>query len=102
MEEDRPDYDSFVVRYGSDYPETLANAGPTLPSVQATAGLMRTAQLQESSHNDVQAHGTANALQVVQGDMTRLSSVDQIGEIELQNIYKQTLRSIFHANLDTL
>ena len=63
---------------------------------------MLPAQLQESSHNDMQAHGTANALQVVQGDMTRLSSVDQIGEIELQNIYKQTLRSIFHANLVTL
>lgn len=102
MDEDRPTFDALRYQYGPDFPNTPANAGPTIPPAQASAGPMLPAQLQQSSHNDLQMHGTANALQVVQGNMTRLSSADRIGDLELRSIYKQTLRSIFHANLKTL
>ena len=47
-EEDRPGYDSFAVRYGSEFPATPANAGADSSTIQATAGTMQTAQLQKS------------------------------------------------------
>ena len=49
MAEDRPNFDSFALRYGTDFPNTSANVGTALPPAQASAGTMLSAQLQQSS-----------------------------------------------------
>jgi len=101
-EEDRPGYDSFAVRYGSDFPTTPANAETDGSNMQATAGTMQTAQLQKSTLENRQTPGLANAIEVVQGDVRRLEAIAPMSELDLQSIYKQILRTIFQSNLAEL
>ena len=44
----------------------------------------------------------ANVLPILQGDLDKLTTTNELSSLELQGLYKQTLLTLFHANLPDL
>ena len=101
-EEDLPGFDHFPHLYGPEYPPTPANAVTTGAAHITTSGTMYPAQLQESTQNNGSPPGLARASEVVSSDITRLAPPAEIGEVELQQMYKKMLQNIFQSNLESL
>jgi hypothetical protein len=97
----RQEDDAFAAKYGDDEitPDTpVVGDIPSAP--HASAGTMFSAQLRQT--NTPGPRQQAEAMKLVQGDLSRLTSMETLSSTDLNMTYKQTLVSLFRNNLTTL